>query len=154
MTKVSAICQASLVLASFIVDKNKSSEVQKNALIKFLIDDFKNGLKDTFDYHLSCDWDINKNLDRILKQVYGDDYNPPYKTFVTVCNYDYHPLIGNGIVSEDNWEVIVNGKSFQTTEKLDITFLNMYKEICIKNTNTISSQEVLFWEQKKNVKNI
>ena len=29
MTKLSAIYQASLVLASFIVDKNKSSELQK-----------------------------------------------------------------------------------------------------------------------------
>lgn len=128
MTKGSAICSASLVLASFIVDKNKSSKMQKNTLLEFLINDFKNGLKNTFDYHLSCDWDIDKNLDRILKQVYGDDYNPPYKTFVTVCNYDYHHLIGNGIVSEDNWEVIINGKSFQTTEKLDITFSNMYRE--------------------------
>ena len=133
MTKGTAIYHASLVLASFIVDKNKSSEVQENALFKLLVDNFKNGLKDTFDYHLSCDWDIDKNLDRILKQVYGDDYNPPYKTFVTVCNYDYHPLIGNGIVSEDNWEVIVNGKSFQTSEELDTTFLKMYEEICIKN---------------------
>lgn len=133
MTKGTAIYHASLVLASFIVDKNKSSEVQENALFKLLIDDFKNGLKNTFDYHLSCDWDTDKNLDRILKQVYGNDYNPPYKTFVTVCNYDYHPLIGNGIVGEDNWEVIVNGKSFQTSEELDNTFLKMYEEICIKN---------------------
>ena len=122
MTKGTAIYQAALVLASFIINKNKSSKVQENALFKFLINDFKNGLKDTFDYDLSYDWDGDKNLVRILKQVYGNDYNPPYKTFVTVCNYDYHPLIGNGIVDEDNWEVIVNGKSFKTTEELDTTF--------------------------------
>ena len=117
MTKENAIAYASEYWTYKVMCKNRTMKEQQYKMKDLFIKEYTKGLEDAFYYNISCDWDIDKSLHNLLKQVYGDNYEIPYKTFVTVESY------------ENNWKVIIDGTSYDTDEDFCKWYKPLYEEL-------------------------
>lgn len=131
MTKENAIAYASEYWTYKVICKNRTMREQQHKLKDLFIKEYTKGLEDTFYYNISCDWDIDKSLHSLLKQVYGDNYETPYKTFVTVENFDIN-FLTKKTHDENNWKVIIDGTSYGTDEEFCKWYKPQYRELYFK----------------------
>ena len=128
MTKENAIAYASEYWTYKVMCKNRTMKEQQYKMKDLFIKEYTKGLEDAFYYNISCDRDIDKNLHKLLKQVYGDNYEIPYKTFVTVENYDIK-FLTKKTHDENDWKVIIDGTSYDTDEEFCKWYKPLYEEL-------------------------